>query len=74
MDGVAGTVSERGAGMTITTTTIIGFLIPEDSKEYELFKQSHNLSKWKMDCISSLITFEQTQTIFTTITVEGEPE
>ena len=60
--------------MTITTKTIISFLIPEESKEYELFRQSHDLNKWKMDCISSLITFEQTQTIFTAITIESDGE
>lgn len=60
--------------MTITTTTIIGFLIPEESEEYNLFIQQHDLSKWKMDCVSQLVTFKQTQTIFTTITMEGEQE
>lgn len=60
--------------MTITTTTQVGFLIPEENKEYELFVQQHDTSKWKMDCVSPLIMFERTQTIFTTITVEGEQE
>lgn len=60
--------------MTITTTTTISFLIPEENDEYKAFIRSHDVEKWKTDCISSLITFERTQTIFTTITMEGEQE
>lgn len=60
--------------MTFTYTTTVCFLIPDENEECKAFIKSHDMDKWRMDCVSSLIIFEQTQTIFTTITVEGDQE
>ena len=50
--------------MIITNIYKISFLVPEDNDEMNLFVDSVDLSEWRRDTLSGMITFTKHDTYF----------
>lgn len=60
--------------MTITTTTCIGFKIPEEAELLRRFTQSHALDEWKINATTNWINYEKSEAYIIDVNIEKEGE
>lgn len=60
--------------MTITTTTCIGFKIPEEAELLRLFTEKQNFREWKISTTTSWINYEKSASYILDVSLDKDNE
>lgn len=49
--------------MIITTKVVVSFLIPEELGELKQFESNNDLTEWRFECLTNMITYTKIKAI-----------